>query len=110
MSDQLAFPFEGETYVSSLDRERLGEQLLRVIDLMADCQWRSLREIASITDDPEASVSARLRDIRKLWGTDAMESRRRPSVDARRGLWEYRVHIALASDTNFGQVLAGRES
>lgn len=95
MSDQLVLPFQGATYVPSLDRERLGEQLLRVIDLMADGKWRSLREIASITDDPEASISARLRDIRKLWGTDAMESRRRPSVDARKGVWEYRVDPAL---------------
>lgn len=86
-------PFEGRTYVASLDRERLGEQLLRVIDAMADGKWRSLREIAQITDDPEARISARLRDIRKLYGTDAMESRRRPSTDARRGLWEYRTHI-----------------
>jgi len=86
-------PFGGSTYVSSLDRERLGEQLCRVIDTMADGKWRSLREIAAITDDPEASISARLRDIRKLYGSDAMESRRRPSTDARRGVWEYAVHI-----------------
>jgi hypothetical protein len=89
----VAAPFEGSTYVESLDRERLGEQLCRVIDTMADGKWRSLREIAAITDDPEASISARLRDIRKLYGTDAMESRRRPSVDARRGVWEYSVNI-----------------
>lgn len=86
-------PFGGTTYVPSLDRERLGEQLLRVIDLMADGQWRSLREIARITDDPEASISARLRDIRKLWGADAMESRRRPSAGAKAGAWEYRVSL-----------------
>lgn len=88
-----AAPFEGATYVASLDRERLGEQLLRVIDAMADGKWRSLREIAQITDDPEASISARLRDIRKLYGTNAMASRRRPSVDARKGVWEYQVQI-----------------
>jgi hypothetical protein len=85
--------FEGVTYVPTLDRERLGEQLLRVIDTMADGRWRTLREIARITDDPEASISARLRDCRKLWGTDALESRRRPSVDARRGCWEYRLQM-----------------
>lgn len=86
-------PFGGATYVRSLDRERLGEQLLRVIDLMADGQWRSLREIARITDDPEASISARLRDVRKLWGTDAMESRRRPSAGVKAGVWEYRIQL-----------------
>jgi hypothetical protein len=86
-------PFAGTTYVASLDRDRLGEQLLRVIDLMSDGRWRSLREIAAITDDPEASISARLRDIRKLCGPDAMESRRRPSAGARSGTWEYRTAI-----------------
>lgn len=88
-----AEPFGGATYVRSLDRERLGEQLCRVIDLMSDGKWRSLREIARITDDPEASISARLRDIRKLWGTEAMESRRRPSAGAKAGAWEYRIHL-----------------
>jgi hypothetical protein len=100
MDDQLnlldwrpPFHFGGETYVPSLDRERLGEQFCRVVDTMSDCQWRSLREIARITDDPEASISARLRDVRKHWGTDAMESRRVPGIDGRRGCWHYRVHV-----------------
>jgi hypothetical protein len=91
-SDLPLFQFGGTTYVPSLDRERLGEQFCRVVDCMADGCWRSLREIARVTDDPEASISARLRDVRKHWGTDAMESRRRPSVDARRGHWQYKVH------------------
>ena len=86
-------PFGGVTYVSSLDRERLGEQLCRVIDTMADGKWRSLREIAAITDDPEASISARLRDCRKLWGTNALESNRRTGIDPKRGVWQYRVHV-----------------
>lgn len=86
-------PVGGTTYIPALDRERLGEQLLRVIDAMEDGNWRTLREIANLTDDPEASISARLRDVRKLYGIDAMESRRRPSVDARRGVWEYRTHL-----------------
>jgi hypothetical protein len=84
-------PFAGTTYVASLDRDRLSEQLLRVIDAMADGQWKTLRQISNITDDPEASISARLRDIRKLCGPDAMESRRRPSAGARSGTWEYRT-------------------
>jgi hypothetical protein len=90
---RIAEPFGGSTYVRSLDRERLGEQLCRVIDAMSDGKWRSLREIAAITDDPEASISARLRDVRKLWGEDAMQSRRRPSEGPCKGLWEYRVAI-----------------
>ena len=85
--------FQGTTYVASLDRDRLGEQMLRVIDLMADKRWRTLREIAQITGDPEASISARLRDCRKLWGTNALESNRRPGINPTRGVWQYRVHV-----------------
>lgn len=33
---------------------------------MADGKWRTLQEISEITGDPEASVSARLRDLRKF--------------------------------------------
>ena len=83
----------GATYVPSLDRERLGEQYLRVWDLMIDGQWRSLREISNATGDPEASVSARLRDVRKNYGTDAMQARRVPGIDGRRGHWHFRFNF-----------------
>ena len=82
-------PFDGTTYVRELDGVRVGNQLARVFNLMRDGAWRSLREIADGTEGlPEASISARLRDIRKekfaRWFT--MESRRRTT-----GTWEYRV-------------------
>ena len=48
-----------------------GEQLVRVRELMRDGKERTLAEISEITGDPEASVSARLRDLRRprygLW-------------------------------------------
>lgn len=84
----------GATYVPSLDRERLGEQYLRVWDLMIDGQWRSLRQISDATGDPEASVSARLRDVRKDYGTDAMQARRVPGIDGRRGHWHFRLNFS----------------
>ena len=40
-------------------------QLQRVKYLMIDEQWRTLQQISEATGDPEASVSARLRDLRK---------------------------------------------
>jgi hypothetical protein len=47
------------------------EQLVRVRELMRDGKERTLAEISEITGDPEASVSARLRDLRRpkygLW-------------------------------------------
>lgn len=92
LEDYIATQIGGVTYDPETDGERLGAQMIRVLDCMLDGRWRTLREIAAITDDPEASISARLRDVRKIWGDGAMESRRRASVDARRGVWEYRVN------------------
>ena len=44
---------------------RLSGQLLKVFELMKDGRARTLAEIADRTRHPEASVSARLRDLRK---------------------------------------------
>lgn len=99
MSDQLdredyiATQIGGVTYDPEKDGERLGAQMIRVLEAMIDGKWRSLREIASLTDDPEASISARLRDVRKLWGEDAMESRRVPGADPKRGCWQYKINV-----------------
>lgn len=57
--------FLGTTYSEPRDKARLTGQLARVRDCMTDGKWRSLAEIAEITGDPEASVSARLRDLRR---------------------------------------------
>jgi hypothetical protein len=81
---------DGDTYDPELDRARLNAQTRRVYDLMADAAWRTLAEIAAATGDPEASVSARLRDLRKAkFGGYAVERRRRG--DGRSGVWEYRL-------------------
>lgn len=96
------FQFGGRTYVATLDAKRLGAQLTRVIAAMSDGRWRTLTEIQSHIQattgkrDPEASLSARLRDIRKLWGEEAMESRRR-TEDGVDGLWEYRSNAVLGA-------------
>lgn len=85
--------FDGATYRRALDHERLGAQLLRVALLMSDGGWNTLRGISSVTLDPEASVSARLRDLRKRkFGGHTVERER-----IRGGLYRYRV------------VLVGRE-
>lgn len=57
--------FDGRTYDHGLDSGRLAAQLLRVAFLMRDGAWRSLSQISTLTGDPEASISARLRDLRK---------------------------------------------
>lgn len=40
-------------------------QLLAVLMAMLDGEWRTLEQVSRITGAPEASVSARLRDLRK---------------------------------------------
>ena len=59
-------PFGGDTYDPARDRYRLKKQLGRVYEVMSDGEWRTLFEISALTGgDPQASVSARLRDLRK---------------------------------------------
>ena len=83
--------FDGETYDRTLDQPRLGRQVLAVLALMQDGHWRTLREIADAVEAPEASVSARLRDLRKArFGRYVVDRRRRGEPS--RGLWEYRLN------------------
>jgi hypothetical protein len=57
--------FDGSTYEHTRDGARLGDQMMAVLSVMADGQWRTLKQLAAAVDAPEASVSARLRDLRK---------------------------------------------
>ena len=57
--------FDGADYSSERDKARLTGQIKRVYNLMKDGKFRSLRTIAAQTGDPEASVSAQLRHLRK---------------------------------------------
>ena len=82
--------FNGPEYRPEFDRERLTGQIRRVFACMKDGNWRTLAEIAAITGDPEASVSAQLRHLRKpRFGSH--EVGRRPRGDRSRGLFEYRL-------------------
>lgn len=78
----------GTTFDERLDGARLGAQREAVLALMQDGQWRTLAAIrAAIGQGSEASISARLRDLRKpKYGTRTVE-RRRLSL----GLFEYRL-------------------
>lgn len=82
--------FAGETYEQPNDQKRLTKQYDLVFALMGDGVWRTLREISGVLNIPEASASARLRDMRKEEnGSHRVERRRRG--DPRTGLHEYRV-------------------
>lgn len=89
---QLLLPdkaFDGETYEPERDYARLSGQLKRVHDLMHDGQWRSLDMIVDATGGTVASVSARLRDLRKKkYGSLEVERRH-----IKEGLFLYRVKM-----------------
>jgi hypothetical protein len=57
--------FDGEDYVPERDNDRLSVQYLRIFRLMKDGEFRTLTEIEDETGDPQASISAQLRHMRK---------------------------------------------
>tara|TARA_R110000744_G_scaffold252463_1_gene368255 strand:+ start:701 stop:1036 length:336 start_codon:yes stop_codon:yes gene_type:complete len=57
--------FDGVTYQHERDFERLKNQSERILNFISDGEWTTLREIAAATGAPEASISAKLRDLRK---------------------------------------------
>ena len=84
--------FDGPAYEPEYDHGRLTGQLLRVWTLMRDGEWRTLQEIADLTGDPHASISAQLRHLRKRrFGEHIVE--RQVRGDRTLGLWEYRVLV-----------------
>ena len=90
---QTAFDFDGPAYRPEHDRDRLTGQLKRIVDVMRDGEWRTLEEIAEATHDPEASISAQLRHLRKpRFGSHTVLKRRRG--DPKCGCYEYRLLLA----------------
>jgi hypothetical protein len=97
--------FDGETYDKDRDGDRLRAQLAAVRNLMANGSWFTLAQIAAFTGHPEASVSARLRDLRKpKFGGWTVE--RRYAGD---GVWEYRAGANLTPERLAPAVSAKRE-
>ena len=74
----------GSTFDLERDGKRLGNQARRVFEVMRDGQWHTLEQIAERTGDPEASVSARLRQFRGFGMVVEREF-------VLRGLWRYRM-------------------
>ncbi len=78
--------FRGETYDAERDGKRLRRLLDRVEAFMSDRQWHRLPAIQAACGGTEASVSARLRDLRKFrHGSHLIERR-----NVAGGVWEYR--------------------
>lgn len=79
--------FNGADYKPERDNARLTGQILRVFDVVNDNNWYTLKQISEKTGDPEASVSAQLRHLRKpRFGGYVVE---REYIN--NGLYKYRV-------------------
>lgn len=82
--------FDGSDYVPELDNKRLTGQICRIFDLMKDGKWRTLRDIEFVTGDPQSSISAQLRHLRKeRFGGHTVNKRRQG--DRTNGLFEYKL-------------------
>ncbi len=86
----LGADFDGAAYQEEFDFTRLSGQIRRVYDCIKDGRWRTLEEIADATKDPQASISAQLRNLRKKkFGAHTIE--RRARGERSHGLFEYRL-------------------
>lgn len=85
--------FDGETFDQDKDGARLTGQMLRVFEVMRDGVYRSPDELmALIPDRSSASITARLRDLRKdKFGGHTVNLRRRG--DGRRGVHDYQLVV-----------------
>lgn len=84
---------DGKTFEPALDLDRLNKQMVRVWSIMQDGQWYTLADIAYGTRDPEASISARIRDFRKQRFGGHVINRRREG-----GTFEYQLVWSKAVD------------
>lgn len=96
--------FHGHDYEPRFDYYRLKRQIERVQRLMADGTWRTVAEIHAILQrDPENSIQAQLRNLRKeANGGYYVQSRVREGARVR-ALYEYRVSAdpAPVADDDF---------
>jgi|DEB3_MinimDraft_2_1074329.scaffolds.fasta_scaffold07600_2 hypothetical protein len=88
--------FNGETFDPDQDTDRLWTQLVKVRNVMFDGNWHQLKELVRICGGTEASISARIRDLRKKRFGKYIVDRRR----VRAGLWEYRLELPNNGKTN----------
>lgn len=83
--------FDGDTYEPLQDKERLETLFERVKSTMAGAQWWTLEELAAQAKGSQASVSARIRDLRKerFGGWEIVRRRLQSAPES--GVWEYQM-------------------
>lgn len=79
-------PYEakGNTFSQERDGPRLNAQCLRVLRAFSDYAWHTLEDLEAKTGDPQASISARKRDLCRF----GFKIEREYVGD---GLWQYRL-------------------
>ena len=81
--------FDGSDYDHLRDAARLHGQLGRIWEVIKNGCWHTLADLAQKTGDPEASISAQLRHLRKpRFGCHTIEKRR--CLNSR---YEYRLVV-----------------
>lgn len=78
---------EGKSFKRERDGARLSLQMSDVFSFMQHGDWHTLPELAARSGHPEASISARLRDLRKQQNGGHFIEREY----AGDGLWRYRM-------------------
>ena len=82
---------DGATYQPEFDWTRLNRQARAVFECLVDGDWWTLERLHNATGEPEASISARIRDFRKArFGGHKVERMR-----VCRGLYAYRMVLTV---------------
>lgn len=84
---------DGVAFDARRDGKRLNDQMRAVWEIVRDEQWYTLHQLHGLTGYPEASISARLRDLRKPEIMGCTVEREYLS----NGLWRYRVVLQTPS-------------
>lgn len=80
---------DGDTYEAEFDYTRLNRQMRLVYTVLKTGAWWTRHDIADVTKQPESSVSARIRDLRKAkFGGFTVERKRHSLIP---GLFLYRL-------------------
>ncbi len=75
---------KGDTFDGARDGKRLAHQRQRVLDILLDGSWITLGCLSVLANAPEASCSARIRQLRSEGFVIEREY-------VERGLWRYRL-------------------
>jgi biotin operon repressor len=95
VSDQQVIDFDGASFERRVDGDRLRKQLNEVLKyLLAHEGWHTLAALHEALGYPEASISARLRDLRKPKFGGYEIARRRAYAGS--GTWQYRLALRLS--------------